>query len=255
MGPVRAVLSSEASSRRFPCTSPILPLPRFHQSRDGLSSITGLLLTPFYPGPAHHPSPLTADSLASFLPLPIHPLLILGSQGDPSQIENCPSQPPFQTGSGPPKPSIHLWPDTQGPLNPAGLISHSLPRPLKAAMSSQSPGHVLCVVPAHGSSLWPPTPLPHGPGHAPSRHLKCLLRGKILRMSPPSVQLLWLPQSPAKSGLSGSTTLSDSPEGLTLGATLWRQRLFSLDPLRPGLRATALGEPSETAILSSTILP
>ena len=74
-------------------------------------------------------------------------------------------------------------------------------------------------------------------------------------MSPPSVQLLWLPESPNKSGLSGSTTLSDRPEGLTLGATLWRQRLFSVDLLLLGFHATALGEPSEMAIIFSTILP
>lgn len=39
---------------------------------------------------------------------------------------------------------------------------------------------------------------------------------------------LWFPQAPMESGLSGSTTLSRSPEGLTLGAVPWREPPFHL---------------------------
>lgn len=82
-----------------------------------------------------------------------------------------------------------------------------------------------------------------------------LAEEQILRMSLQSVQLLWFPQRPTESGLSGRTTLSDRPEGLTLEVTLWRVPLFSLYLLVPGLHTTPLGGPWVMAVISSTVLP
>ena len=148
-------------------------------------------------------------------------------------------------------PTLHFWPGTQGPLNPAGLILPlPAPSPLPPITGSS---HSLGIAHLSGCPPSYPRHLRAWPGTRQASEM--LAEEQILRMSPRSVQLLWFPQRPTESGLSGRTTLSDRPEGLTLEVTLWRAPLFSLDLLVPGLHATPLGGPWVMAVIFSTVLP
>lgn len=73
-----------------------------------------------------------------------------------------------------------------------------------------------------------------------------------LKMLLLSVQRLWFSES-YQVWLSGSATLRDGPEGLAVGATLWREAPFHLTSCCWVLVLHPLGEPRVVAVISSSV--
>lgn len=74
-----------------------------------------------------------------------------------------------------------------------------------------------------------------------------------LKMLPPSVQRLWFLRV-LPSLASGSTTLSDRPEGFLVGPH-WREPAFHLTTCCWVLVQCPLGKPQMVVVISSFILP